>query len=1078
MANEFVHLRIRSPYSLMEGMLPIDTAVSMAAEDGQPAIAVADDNLFGAIHLASAASGSGVQPISAQIFRISDWQNAEIVLYAKDDTGLSNLAQLSSRQFVDRVPGKQPFITVADLRQNGDGLICLTGGPRGPVDSFLATDKREMAEVALRVLRQIFGDRLYIEISRQFRDRTAAVERQLLDLAIAWELPIVATSESFFAKEDQVRAHEAVLALKAETTLSDPDRPRSTPLRRMLTSAEMAELFQDLPEAIENTVVIARRCASYLKPGKPVLPNPPGTTEDTLIQTLRDRAREGLERRLALRRANPDSEYFSKQDEKVYWDRLEYEVETISKMGFSGYFLIVSDFIRWAKSHDIPVGPGRGSGAGSLVAYSLEITNLDPLRYGLLFERFLNPDRVSMPDFDIDFCQDRRGEVIQYVRQTYGRDRVAQIATVGTLATKSAIREAGRVLSLPQWEINEISNMVPMVANLKNLEDAMDRNPDLMVRLSSREHPHLQELRDLVKQIEGLGKSFGTHAAGIVIGNAPLSNRYPLYRDPKSDMPATQYEMSWAEKAGLVKFDFLGLKTLSVIKMAVDSVNRHGGNLTPDTIPLNDRAALRLIAECRTLGVFQLESEGMKKALREINPDSIDDIIAVVALFRPGPLAFIPDYASRKRGDEPVELIHEDMRPVLQETYGIMVYQEQVMEIARVMAGYSLSQADLLRRAMGKKDKEEMDRQKAIFIKKAVETGKLDEKKSKQLFELIERFADYGFNKSHAAAYAVIAMQTAWLKAHHPAEFISAAMSYEIGGEPRVLQAFISEARGLKIPVLPPDINRSQVRFHVTDLPDNTPAIRYALSAIRGIGDLAHALVRARDGQDFASLDDFVTRIVRQKIHPTNAQLEALVSAGVFDSLQPNRAAALFDLTSMMKDAKSAKRSGTADLFGYQQQAIEDWTAGERMEREFKVIGFHLSKHPVEMFDDVLEKLGVVSIRDLPAVLNDMPKRICLAGLPVGLLERVSMKSGNKYAILKIGDQTGFYDIPVFSSTLQKAGHLLVGKAPLYFKINVKYENGRPSSFFVNEVTDLSVAALMVRRATQIAAPARRFAAA
>ncbi|MBX6374834.1 MAG: DNA polymerase III subunit alpha, partial [Acetobacteraceae bacterium] len=783
MNTSFVHLHVHSAYSLSEGAIKADKLANLARDSGMPAVALTDTaNLFGALEFAQACAGKGVQPImGCQLFlsrtAADPRPEAErlppdpVVALAMDARGLDNLQRLSSLGFLAADPSGKPCLRFDTLAEHAEGLILLTGGTLGPIARLLAEGRREAAGRLLARLAEAFPDRLVVELHRHGLDLDRSVEPGLLALADAAGLPIVAANDVYFADPAMHAAHDALLCIAEGRVLAEPDRRRVTPEHWFKPADMMRALFADLPEACDNTLAIARRCAVMTEARKPELPVcpkvQPGMTE---AETVRDMARRGLEARL-------DAMGADEATRARYRERLEYELGIIEKMGFSGYFLIVADFIQWAKSRGIPVGPGRGSGAGSVAAWALTITDLDPMRFGLLFERFLNPERVSMPDFDIDFCQDRRDEVIEYVRREYGADRVAQIITFGKLQAKAAVRDVGRVMGMPYGQVDRIASLIPFnPAKPVTLAQAIEGEPRLQEM--QRNDETVARLLEVAQQIEGLYRNASTHAAGVVIGRRPLIEIVPLYRDPRSEMLITQYSMKYVEQASLVKFDFLGLKTLTVIQRTLEILKGQGIEIDIARIPLDDPGTYEMLRRGDAAGVFQFEGQGMRDCLRQMRVDRFEDLVAAVALYRPGPMANIPAYCARKHG-EPWESPHPKIHHILEETYGIMVYQEQVMQIAQELAGYSLGAADLLRRAMGKKIRSEMEQQRKIFVEGAVARG-VDAAKAGEIFDLMERFADYGFNKSHAAAYALVSYQTAWLKANHPVAFLAASMSLDL----------------------------------------------------------------------------------------------------------------------------------------------------------------------------------------------------------------------------------------------------------------------------------------------------------
>ena len=892
----FVHLRLHTAYSLSEGAIRTKDLAARAAELGMPAAAMTDtNNLFGAMEFGPAMAGAGVQPIMGCQLAVQYGLDsrapagtvrpliAPMVLLAQNEQGYANLTALISSAFLDSDPQHATHLPEGGFEGRTEGIIALTGGAAGPLGRLIADGEQERARRWLEEMQALFGDRLYMEFYRHGEAEEDRVEGPMLDLAYDLDIPLVATNDCYFLDQAMYEAHDALICVAESAYVAQDERRKLTPEHRFKSADEMKALFADLPEAVANTLVIARRCGFAAPKRGPILPRFETGEGRSEADELRKMAEDGLTERLAFMRERGMS-----PDEQEYRDRLDLELGIIIQMDFPGYFLIVADFIQWTKAEGIPVGPGRGSGAGSLVAYALTITDLDPIRYGLLFERFLNPERVSMPDFDIDFCQDRRDEVIGYVQDKYGHDRVAQIITFGKLQARAVLRDVGRVLQMPYGQVDRISKLVPNnPANPVTLAEALKSEP----RLSHEYHeePAVRHLVDLALQLEGLYRHASTHAAGVVIGDRPLQELVPLYRDPKSDMPVTQFSMKYVESAGLVKFDFLGLKTLTVLDRAVDFV-RQGGR--PDfqlsDIPEGDELTFEMLGRGETVGVFQLESSGMRDVLRQMKPDKFEDIIAIVALYRPGPMDNIPTYISTKHGHEKASYPHPLLQPILEETYGIPVYQEQVMQMAQVLSGYSLGEADLLRRAMGKKIKEEMDAQRARFVEGAKDND-VGPDQANQIFDLIGKFAGYGFNKSHAAAYALIAWQTAWLKANYPAEFLAASMTLDMGNTDK-LDVFKREMKRLRIPLLPPDVNHSRVAFNVERGSDNAVVgIRYALAAVKNVGREAMAsIVAAREeGGTFADLFDFAVRTAGGGLN--KRQLENLTRAGALDGLDANR---------------------------------------------------------------------------------------------------------------------------------------------------------------------------------------------
>ncbi|PHQ68705.1 MAG: DNA polymerase III subunit alpha, partial [Paracoccus sp.] len=1026
----FIHLRTHSEHSLLEGAIPVGKLPSLAADAGMPAVALTDTNaMFAALEFSVKAMDKGVQPIIGCQMTLAAEATGPVVLLAQNQTGWLNLMALSSCLYL-RTDGSLPHVTLDELCAHSEGLICLTGGATGPLGLLIAQGQTDKAVALADRLAAAFPSRLYVELQRhpgengQLMAAEAASESGLIDLAYGHELPLVATNDVYFPKPDLYEAHDALICI-AEKAYVDQAQPRRrlTPQHYFKSPEEMAVLFADLPEALENTVEIARRCAFAVSKHKPILPR----FADDEVTELRRQAKEGLAARLkVIPHAVPVEEYQK---------RLEFELGIIEQMGFPGYFLIVADFIQWAKDHQIPVGPGRGSGAGSLVAYALTITDLDPLRYSLLFERFLNPERVSMPDFDIDFCMDRREEVIRYVQDKYGKEKVGQIITFGALLSKAAVRDVGRVLQLPFGQVDRLSKMIP-VEGVKPVSVTKARADEPRLREAAKEEV-VARLLDYAEKIEGLYRNASTHAAGVVIGDRPLDQLVPLYRDPGSDMPATQFNMKWVEQAGLVKFDFLGLKTLTVIQNAVDLINGGGRSLhvaadgrrlydPPEgaenqinAIPLEDKASYDLFASARTVAVFQVESSGMMDALRRMRPTCIEDIVALVALYRPGPMENIPTYCEVKNGVRDLESIHPSIDHILAETQGIIVYQEQVMQIAQVMAGYSLGGADLLRRAMGKKIAAEMAKERPKFIKGSVENG-VSEKKAGEVFDLLEKFANYGFNKSHAAAYAVVSYQTAWLKANHPVEFMAAVMNCDIHLTDK-LAIYKRECDRMGIEIVPPCVNRSAPRFTVRD-----GRIHYALGALKGVGiDAMRLIEEARGDTVFRDIYDFARRVDMKRVG--KRPLEMLARAGAFDALDDNRARVLKSLDALVawsaavqEQAASSQSSlfgGGEDLPPPRAALAQVWLPAEKLGEEHRAVGFYLSGHPLDDYLPALKRKKVQTLAEISAEAAGGPLVTSIAGTVAARMERKSAK-GTQYAFVSLSDPTGLYEVTVFSDLL------------------------------------------------------------
>jgi DNA polymerase-3 subunit alpha len=1057
---DFIHLRTHSAYSLSAGAIKISELARLCREAAMPAVAITDSgNLFGALEFATSCAEAGIQPIIGveialakngngdRAQRLANGNGAEpdrIVLLVQSEAGYRNLMALTSHAFLDGEAGAEPALTLADLAAANEGLICLAGGAGGPVGHLIAEGQTEAAEAMLARLKDLFPGRLYIELMRHGMPEEARSEAGLIDLAYAHDLPLVATNNAYFPDRDFYEAHDALMCIAQGRAVADTDRPHLTPEHFFRPAAEMRALFADLPEACDNTLVIARRCAFIPQPQRPILPAFPLPDDADEPTALREAARAGLAARVA-------APGFHASNPAPYRERLEFELDMIVETGFAGYFLIVADFIQWAKRQGIPVGPGRGSGAGSVVAWSLTITDLDPLRFGLLFERFLNPERVSMPDFDIDFCQDRRDEVIRYVQQKYGRDRVAQIITFGKLQARAVLRDVGRVLGMPYGQIDRLCKLVPNnPAHPVSLEKAIAGEPQLQQARDNDDT--VARLLTIALKLEGLYRHASTHAAGVVIGDRPLAELVPLYRDPRSDMPATQFSMKWVELAGLVKFDFLGLKTLTVLARCLELLASRGVALDLSTLPLDDRPTFELLSRGDTVGVFQVEGQGVRDMLKKLRPDRFEDIIAVVSLYRPGPMENIPRYIAVKHGEEAPDYLHPALEEILKETHGIMIYQEQVMQIAQVLAGYTLGGADLLRRAMGKKIQAEMNAQRQAFVEGAAARG-VGRARAELIFDQMAKFAGYGFNKSHAAAYALVAYQTAYLKANHPVEFMAASMTLDLGNTDK-LNHFRQELGRLGIALLPPDINRSEVAFAVEEDPKTgRPAIRYALAAVKGVGEQAmRDLVFERTGNGpFKDLFDFALRLDAKSFN--RRQFENMVKAGAFECLNPNRAQSFAAAELLLRQANRAaeeRQDGQESLFaglgngGFAARpalpVVPDWPAVERLQNEFDAIGFYLSSHPLDPYGKSLERAGILRWVDLPAALAaGGATRFRLAGIVIGRKERTSAR-GSRFAFVQLSDTSGVFEVTLFSEVLGEARALIESGQPLVVTLDVRRE--------------------------------------
>ncbi len=1083
MALGFVHLHLHSAYSLLEGALPIPRLAELAAADRQPAVALTDtNNMFGALEFSAKMAGAGIQPIIGCSLSIDcgdqdrhpratgpgggAHQLPRLVLLAATEAGYRNLLRLNSRTYLGHPGTELPHVRLEWLDGHTDGLIALTGGPDGPLDRALVSGQPQLVEPRADALLRLFGGRLYVELQRHGTAEERIAEPALIDLAYAKGIALVATNEPYFATADDYEAHDALLSIAEGRLLAEADRRHLTIEHRFKTRAEMMTLFQDLPEALESTVEIAERSSFRPEARKPILPR--FTTKEEAgaggavdeAEELRRQAAEGLRRRIDTHGIAPGF------TEEQYRERLDYELGVIERMKFPGYFLIVADFIQWAKSQRIPVGPGRGSGAGSLVAYALTITDLDPIRFGLIFERFLNPERVSMPDFDVDFCQSRRDEVIQYVQGRYGRDRVAQIITFGSLQARGVLRDVGRVLEMPYGQVDKLCKLVP-------------QNPAAPITLSRAiaDEPRLQAERDsqpivarafaTAEKLEGLYRHASTHAAGIVIGDRRLDELVPLYRDPKSDMPVTQFNMKWVEQAGLVKFDFLGLKTLTVLETAVKLIAARSIDIDLSRIPLDDARTFEMLARGETVGIFQVESQGMRRALVDMRPDRFEDLVVLVALYRPGPMANIPTYCARKLGQERTEYLHPKLQPILEPTFGIITYQEQVMKIAQDLAGYSLGEADLLRRAMGKKIRKEMELQRERFLSGAVARG-IAKADAEAIFEACAKFADYGFNKSHSAPYALLTYQTAYLKANYAVEFIAASMTLDMANTDKLAE-FRAEARRMGITVEPPSINRSGVDF---DVAGNT--IRYALAAVKGVGRAAiEAIVAVRD-RPFADLGDFARRINARAVN--KRVLESLACAGAFDELERERARATAAIDAVLATAQrtqAAAASGQAELFGGSAVAeplkipdVPGWLPAERLQREYDAVGFFLTGHPLDDYADVLGRMQVLSWAAFSRSVKAGATAGRVAATVVSRAERRT-KTGNKMGIIGLSDASGQYEAVIFSEGLQQYRDLLEPGNPVLLQMSAEAQ-GDEVRARIQTVETLDRAASKVQKGLRI----------
>lgn len=1064
----FVHLRCQSAFSLAESALRMKTIAELAAKDEMPALALTDrNNLFGALEFSETLWKFGVQPIIGVTLAVTppkepgemahvrapapDW----LVLHAQNEAGYENLMKLVSRAHLETEAHIAPQVSLEDLFAHSDNLIALTGGLDGGIGRMLLNDKPKGAEAYAQRLKEAFGDRLYIEVSRHGREDERQIERGFIKLAHSLDIPLVATNRCLFEKTSHYEAHDALTCIAAGVVAARQDRPKLTPEYRFKSMRDMQDLFRDLPEALENTIVIAKRCAFKVKMRDPILPNFAQGSGLSESDMLRDKSYEGLRNRLDQYVFTKDMDEAKREEiAKPYWDRLDYELGVIKGMGFPGYFLIVADFIRWSKDQGIPVGPGRGSGAGSLVAWALLITNLDPLEFDLLFERFLNPERVSMPDFDIDFCQDRREEVIRYVQEKYGQDQVAQIITFGKLQARMVLRDVGRVIGMSYGHVDSLCKLVPNnPAKPVTLQEAIDEVPKLAA--AQRDDEEARRLIELSLILEGLYRHASTHAAGVVIGDRPLEQLIPLYRDPRSDMPVTQFDMKWVEQAGLVKFDFLGLKTLTVLSNAVAFIAERGIEIDLDYIPLNDKRTYELLSKGESAGVFQLESDGMRSVLTGLKPDRIEDIIALVALYRPGPMDNIPAFIECKHGRKPVVSLHPMLDKILEETQGIAVYQEQVMQIAQTLAGYSLGEADLLRRAMGKKKVAEMDAQRIRFIEGAAKND-VGEAQANSIFDTLAKFAGYGFNKSHAAAYALVAYQTAYLKANYPVEFLAASMNLDLNNTDK-LASFVAEAKRIGIPVLSPDINVSQPRFCVETVDEASMsdvrveargrAIRYGLAGMKNVGEQAmKAIVEEREKNGpFKSVYTLGERVDPQALN--KRMLENMVRGGALDGLNDNRAQTMAAIPLVLRasnEAKSRKESQIVSLFDDEDlsaslpplPAADPWKPMELLQEEATAFGFYLTAHPLDLH---AEDLAAQNVQTAAQLMTDVPQNGGRKGVVAGLItdsyERRT-KRGKVFLNVRLTDQSGPYEVSFFSDQIEAVQDLAIQKCPVVLNVS------------------------------------------
>ncbi len=1042
MSASFVHCHLHTEYSLVDGIVRIKPLVSAAKAAGMKAVAITDHcNLFGMVKFYKAALAAGIKPIiGAELLIASPNPKvapSRLVLLCQNKIGYGNLTRLISKAYLDGQDNGAPLIDKSWLAGSTEGLIALSAGKMGDLGQALLTGNAALAESLAAEWSALFPGRFYLELIRTGRADEEKLVQLNLQLAQKFQLPVVATNDVRFLEADEFEAHEARVCINGGYTLEDPSRPRLYSEKQYLrTPEEMATLFADIPEALENSVEISKRCTLPLTLGKNYLPKFPVPEGMTTDEFFRREARNGLNNRLEKIRQSSASLTDEKKQE--YLNRLEVELDVITSMGFEGYFLIVADFIRWAKQNNIPVGPGRGSGAGSLVAYSLDITDLDPLEFELLFERFLNPERVSMPDFDIDFCMEGRDRVIEYVAEKYGRDSVAQIITYGSMAAKAVVRDVGRVLSHPYGFVDKIAKLIPFELGM-TLEKALKQDETLLNRYYNEEE--VKTLIDLALKLEGISRNAGKHAGGVVIAPSKLTDFTPLYCEENGENLVTQFDKDDVEAVGLVKFDFLGLRTLTIIDWALQTINahrQHQGQTPIDilAIPLNDQKVFKLLQACNTTAVFQLESRGMKDLIKRLKPDAFEEIIALVALFRPGPLqsGMVDDFIDRKHGRARVEYLHPDLAPILKPTYGVILYQEQVMQIAQFLAGYTLGAADLLRRAMGKKKAEEMAEQREIFVTGCKER-EVPEDRANQIFDLMEKFAGYGFNKSHSATYALLSYQTAWLKTYYPAEFMAAVLSSDMDNTDKVVN-FILDAEENGLVVEPPDLNKSHYKFTVNyqSVSNGKPHLIYGLGALKGVGEAAiDNIIEARKEGPFTDLFEFCQRVDTRKVN--RRVLEALIKAGAMDHFGTHRASLLASIDSAFRYSDQHRKNqefGQQDLFGMavttnvatkvEYLSVPAWRDDERLQAEKETLGFYLSGHPIQQYEKELRQFISNDISSLRP--TERKKTVLVAGYVVSV-RTLMTKRNTRMAIVKIEDRKDIIEVAVFSEVFEEARPLL-----------------------------------------------------
>tara|TARA_Y100000590_G_scaffold446650_1_gene580649 strand:+ start:3210 stop:6635 length:3426 start_codon:yes stop_codon:yes gene_type:complete len=1046
--NPFIHLRTQSSYSLSESAIKIDKLIDLTKSENMPAVALTDNNnMFGVLEFSIKCIQNGIQPIigtSINILSLNQSNNKFInqaTFIAKNEKGYHNLIKLSSKSHLNNI-NDFPGLELKDIYEYKDGLIIFFGGINNPFLNYFKNNKLNQIKELINSLKNEFNEDLLFELQRIDNFDLDSFEENYINIALENNIPLIATNNAKYPNPDYFEAHDSLVCIAEKSTINHENRYRSNQNTFFKSSHSMKKLFQDIPECIENTFLVSLKCNYAPLEKKPKLPKFETTNNISEEQELINNARNGLEKRFL-------ENIYTNDEQKIYKKRLEYEMHIINSMGFSGYFLIVSDFIKWAKNNEIPVGPGRGSGAGSVVAWSLFITNLDPIKYGLIFERFLNPERISLPDFDIDFCQDRRDEVIDYVTQKYGKSFVAHIITFGTLASRLVIRDLGRVHEIPYNEVDKFSKMIPYnAANPISLKKSIDLDDNLRSTIKNDER--INRIFNLGVKLEGLYRHASTHAAGVVISDQNLLSSIPLFKDPKTKKITTQFSMKYVELSGLIKFDFLGLTTLTIIDKTRKLIEKSLPNFQLDHIPLDDKKTFKMLSLGKTTGVFQLESGGMKESLKRLKPDKFEEIIAVVALFRPGPMENIPSFCNRKHNLEKIDYFHPLLKPVLEETYGIIVYQEQVMQIAQILSGYSLGEADILRKAMGKKIPKEMKAQKNKFVEGATKKG-LDVAQASYIFDLVEKFAGYGFNKSHAAGYGLIAYQTGYLKTHFKEEFLVSSMNMSINKTENIVM-FKKEINDLDIKFLKPDINYSQTEFSIELNKDNNKCIRFGLAAIKGVGFNAMKnliLEREKNGQ-FKDIIDFISRLNTDVVN--KKQLEKLIQSGSFDSIDQNRCFLFNNVTNLINIHNTLSQNKDQNsLFKDQDNKIDyinnlkkfsDWSMLIKLKNELDVIGFYFSEHPLSLYSKEIYDLFEITSYEKILSNNRMTKSRVVGSI-LDIKDRTS-KDGNKYAFITLSDKNNQYELTIFGDTLLYNSDLIYEGSLVIFDIDIfNNENGK-----------------------------------